>query len=616
MTTPTAIPIRYRNDGVSQDLFVDADGHRPRLAFPTPSRKAVFHARPHVEARELPDDEFPLVLNTGRLQHQWHTMTKTGRVDKLNRLDSGPFVELHPSDAAALGISDGQPVELASRRGRAVLPAVVTENVRPGNCFAPFHWNDEHGANLTVNALTNDAVDADSLQPEFKACAVRASVVGPAPERRRHTVVAEGPGPLVLWASQTGNAEDFAARLARRLGDSQLVNMDDVPLSRLATARDVLVVTSTFGDGGPPDNGTGFWDRLGAPDAPVLDGVRYAVLGIGDRSYADFCGHAKSIDGRLAALGASKILDRADCEAYDNEPMSKWADDVADALGVAGMADSAVDEPFTRADPIDARLCRNTVLSAPLSSKEVRQFGFDISSYDVGYATGDSLGVCAVNSRDVVDAWLTATGLVGTETVEVDGVAATLREALTRSYDICRVTPDLLRFVAENCAGREAAKMLRAPSDRLKNWLAGRNGLDIVERVQRPRRAVAVAAGAGSADTEELLDLVEPAGQPRRGAVDGVGGALQGPARGSARRRLLHVSGRSRALRAHTRFPAAITAFSAAEGRHGPDDHGRARHGDRTVSRIPAGAPRARSHRPQLAVLRRTAAHRRLLLPR
>ena len=112
--------------------------------------------------------------------------------------------------------------------------------------------------------------------------------------------------------------------------------MDDVPLSRLAAARDVLIVTSTFGDGGPPDNGAGFWDRIGGQDAPALDGVRYAVLGIGDRSYADFCGHAKSIDGRFADLGAAKLLDRAECEAYDDGPMSKWADEVATALGIAG----------------------------------------------------------------------------------------------------------------------------------------------------------------------------------------------------------------------------------------------------------------------------------------
>ena len=165
-------PIRYVNDGVSQHRYVDSDGHRPRLAFATPSRRAVFHARPHMDPRELPDDDYPFVLNTGRLAHQWHTMTKTGRVAKLNKLNGKPFVEINPDDAAALGIADGQAVELQSRRGRAVLPAVVTDRVRPGSCFAPFHWNDEHGEYLAINALTSDAVDADSLQPELKACAV------------------------------------------------------------------------------------------------------------------------------------------------------------------------------------------------------------------------------------------------------------------------------------------------------------------------------------------------------------------------------------------------------------------------------------------------------------
>ena len=283
----------------------------------------------------------------------------------------------------------------------------------------------------------------------------------------------------MVWASQTGNAEDFAARLARRLGDSQLVNIDNLPLSRLAAARDVLIVTSTFGDGGPSDNGVDFWDRLGAPDAPALDGVRYAVLGIGDRSYADFCAHARSIDGRLADLGATKFLDRTECEAYDDGPMSQWADRVAAMLGASGEPGTRVAEPFTRADPVLAPLCRHTVLTAPMSPKEVRQLGFDISEYEVGYAVGDALGVCATNSPAVVDAWLAATGLRGDEVVEVDGVHRTLRDALTGSYDVCRITPDLLRFVAENCAA--AAKALRAPTNRLNKWLAGRNGLDIVE---------------------------------------------------------------------------------------------------------------------------------------
>jgi NADPH-dependent sulfite reductase flavoprotein alpha-component len=553
-------PIRYLNDGVSQDLFVDEDGHTPRLAFPTPSRRAAFHARPHMDARELPNDDFPFVLNTGRLQHQWHTMTKTGTIDTLNKLDSGPVVEIHPVDAVALDIIGGQPVELTSRRGRAVLPAVVTDRVRPGNCFVPFHWNDEHGEYLTINALTNDAVDPDSLQPEFKVCAVslrpvksvdpvvdeldfgkrkptlnddekiylaaffnglaesvsgvpvlpasapvttgvRLWIDGLLAGRYSRITVApvEQPakdGPLVLWASQTGNAEEFAARLAGRLGGSQLVNMDDMQLAELAAARDVLVITSTFGDGGPPDNGAGFWDRIHSADAPALEGVRYAVLGIGDRSYANFCGHAKAIDGRFAALGATRILERTECEAYDDAPMDRWAEQVTALFGApvgprptnggAGGVSTIdlptrVAEPFTRAKPLLAPLSRNVVLTAPTSRKEVRQFGFDISEYDVSYAVGDSLGVYATNNPATVDGWLAATGLSGDTSVEVDGNEQSLRDALIVSYDICRVTPNLLSFVAESCRDKAAAKTLMAPRDKLDKWLASRNGIDIVQ---------------------------------------------------------------------------------------------------------------------------------------
>ncbi|MGE2713753.1 molybdopterin-dependent oxidoreductase [Mycolicibacterium litorale] len=489
-------PIRYLNDGVSQDLHVDDTGHRPRLAFPTPSRRAVFHPRPHVDAAELPDGDYPFVLNTGRLPHQWHTMTKTGRVKALVKLNGQPFVELHPHDAESLGVTDGQPVELTSRRGRAVLPAAVSDRVLPGNCFVPFHFNDEQGEYLTVNALTNDAVDPDSLQPEFKVCAVALRPVGTvAAPAQTHDVPAPQPadsdGPLVLWASQTGTAEEFATDVAARLPGAQLVTMDDLPLPRLAEATDVVVITSTFGDGGPPDNGAEFFDRLQGPDAPKLDRVRFAVLGIGDRSYSDFCGHARSLDGRLASLGATRMLERVDCEAYDQDRMEHWAQQMSRLLnpdgagtpggGVATMRrTTTVAEPFTRARPLPAPLSRNTLLTPAQSRKEVRHFGFDISEYDVSYAAGDSLGVYATNSDAAVDAWLAATGLDGAHTVDVDGTERTLREALTVSYDFCRVTPDLMRFVAEQCRDRAAAKALRAARADLDAWLVDRNGLDVV----------------------------------------------------------------------------------------------------------------------------------------
>ncbi len=568
-------PIRYLNDGVSQDLFIDAEGHQPRLAFPTPSRRAVFHARPHMDAAELPDDEFPLVLNTGRLQHQWHTMTKTGKVAKLNKLNGSPFVEIHPTDAAELGIADGAPVEISSRRGTAVLPALLTDRVRPGNCFAPFHWNDAQGERLTINAVTNDAVDPASLQPEFKACAVRlapvvtAPAVGtpvapavtsgaaaahplaaalglsgpptldetekaylagfftgiqhatgvpvlpesapvsgvvrlwvngalagahsvPAPDSANDAIPAPAtPGPLVLWASQTGTAEEFAAGLAAKITGARLQVLNDTALDEVAAAGEVLFVTSTFGDGGPPDNGADFWARLSAADAPDLSGVRYSVLGIGDRAYENFCGYAKSLDGRLAELGATALLDRADCEAYDDEPLAQWADAVVElaatdqvavapetAVAVPAPAKPAAKpaKPFTRNNPLPVPLCRNTLLTSG-GAKEVRQIGFDLAGHDVSYGVGDALGVVVANAPEAVTAWLAATGLSGDESVEIAGAETALRDALTTSYDICKVSPTLINFLAE----RHGAKILRAPREERERWLDGRTGLDLVE---------------------------------------------------------------------------------------------------------------------------------------
>ncbi|NMN99621.1 molybdopterin-dependent oxidoreductase [Gordonia sp. TBRC 11910] len=171
-------PIRYLNDGVSATQHVDDDGTVARLAFPTPTRRAQFLPRPYLPRAELPDDDFPMTLTTGRLAHQWHTMTKTGKVAKLNKLNPASFLQIHPVDAKPLGIGDGDRVEVTSRRGTAYLPAAVSTAIRPGTCFAPMHFNDAQGPDLAINAVTNDAVDADSLQPEFKACAV---AVRPAP---------------------------------------------------------------------------------------------------------------------------------------------------------------------------------------------------------------------------------------------------------------------------------------------------------------------------------------------------------------------------------------------------------------------------------------------------
>ncbi|MFY2641942.1 molybdopterin-dependent oxidoreductase [Achromobacter insuavis] len=205
---PERNPIRYLNDGVSQPWREEDDGARPRLAFATANGRAQFHARPHADPAELPDADYPMVLNTGRLQHQWHTLTKTGKVPMLNKLNPAPFVEIHPDDATALGIAAGDNVEIRSRRGRAVLPAVVTDRVRPGNCFAPMHWNDVYGDDLCINAVTSDAIDPVSQQPELKFCAVALCRVA-APAGRATSAVA--PATLAMTEMAADNVAGLAA---------------------------------------------------------------------------------------------------------------------------------------------------------------------------------------------------------------------------------------------------------------------------------------------------------------------------------------------------------------------------------------------------------------------
>ncbi|MFE7892255.1 molybdopterin oxidoreductase family protein [Streptomyces sp. NPDC057412] len=144
----------------------------PRLfldRFATPDGRARFVPVAHRAAAEEPDEEYPVLLTTGRVVAQYQSGAQTRRVEELNSAAPGPFVELHPRLAARLGVAEGDPVAVVSRRGRAVAPARVTSGIRPDTVFMPFHWPGEGRA----NTLTNPALDPTSRMPEFKTCAVR-----------------------------------------------------------------------------------------------------------------------------------------------------------------------------------------------------------------------------------------------------------------------------------------------------------------------------------------------------------------------------------------------------------------------------------------------------------
>ncbi|MGB5466720.1 MAG: nitrate reductase, partial [Sedimenticolaceae bacterium] len=149
----------------------------PRLfsdgRFFTPSGRANFvPVTPRPPARHV-DRAYPLTLNTGRVRDQWHTMTRTGKSPRLSGHVTEPYVALHPEDAAAIGLRDGELATVISERGEMILRGRVSDTQLPGQVFVPIHWNDQFASAAGVGALIDPVVDPVSGQPEFKHTPVR-----------------------------------------------------------------------------------------------------------------------------------------------------------------------------------------------------------------------------------------------------------------------------------------------------------------------------------------------------------------------------------------------------------------------------------------------------------
>jgi ferredoxin-nitrate reductase len=273
-------------DKGTERLFTDRQ-------FLTPSKKAHFHAPPDEIHSELPDGDYPLILTTGRIRDQWHTMTRTGKVGKLCQHIPQSTLQIHPADAQTLAIKDGDIVSVESRRGDVRVPAQLSDNIKKGAVFLPMHWGRLSGSDLNrANNLTNNLVDKISKEPDFKYCAVRVGKY----KKKKETIVIVGAG---------AGAHGFVRSYRELNQDDELIifSKEDLPFYNRVQLPDYI-------------SGTQTWEQLIRMTDDEEDdhaitlhrGVSITRIDPGTRLLTDSTGRQTAYDTLILATGSRAAL--------------------------------------------------------------------------------------------------------------------------------------------------------------------------------------------------------------------------------------------------------------------------------------------------------------------
>ncbi len=281
------------------------------------------------------------------------------------------------------------------------------------------------------------------------------------------TAASAGTPVTILWGSQTGNTETLAKKAAKRLEKAGFVprvaDMGEYDKTGLPGEKMLLVMTSTYGDGDPPDN---------------------SVLALGDSNYPDFCKCGIEFDQRLAELGAARIADRKDCDVDFDEPFEAWLKSIEGQSGEDAVESSpafAVEAVvYGKTNPFPGKVLKNANLNGQGSAKETRHIEVSLDGSGLNYEPGDALAVLPRNDEAAVAELVELLGFDPASEIELaDGKRASLQEALRSQYDISKLSLKVAKGMYERC-GDERLGTLVADRNRFVEYSEGRQILDLL----------------------------------------------------------------------------------------------------------------------------------------
>ena len=437
----------------------------------------------------------------------------------------------------------------------ASLPAPL--NGAQGDLLSRFAAGADRSALLWASGYLAGAARALEATPLAAAVAVAPQAV---PEQRL----------TVLYGSQTGNARrqaEHIADAARAAGhDVRLLRTDAYATRELAGERLLYLVISTQGEGEPPDDAIGFTEFLLGKRAPKLPELRYAVLGLGDSSYADFCGIARKLDARLAELGAQRVQDAGLADLDIDAVATPWRDaalaragellkaavpaaHVATVTPLRPASAWSAERPFRAEVLASQRITGRAFKSVGFrqyrdDGPDVRHIELSLEGSGLAYEPGDALGIRHRNPPALVDAVLQATQLDGDAEVAIGGERRALSEWLAAHRELTRLSRPVLAALAERSDAADLRQLLQPGEaafaalladhqivDALRRW-DGQWDADALLAALRPQaqRLYSIASSRKRVGEEAhlVVDVVgyEAHGRPHLGAASGFLAAL------------------------------------------------------------------------------------------